>query len=293
MTKFADSLESGKFVVTCELNPPKGVDLDPLLGKAEKLGGPVTAFNITDSSGSNMKMAPVAASHRLIDMGLEPILQITGRDRNKLALQSDLLAASSLGVANVLCMSGDPPGRGDHPDATAVGDLDAIGLLRATATLSSGKDLAGNSLKGAAPFFAGAVANPGADDMDKELARLESKIEAGAAFFQTQAVFDIAAFEKFMIVARPFNIPVLAGIIVLKSDRMARNIDDNLPGVSVPQEIIQQLVGSTDSSAASVDITARIIREIRDMCGGVHIMAMGWESRIPEILEAAGIPEGR
>ena len=289
MSTFADALSSGRFVATCELNPPKGVDLKRVFEKAEMLKGMVTAFNITDSAGSNMSMAPIAVSHLLTDRGIEPILQITGRDRNRLALQSELLAAHALGIRNVLCMSGDPPGGGDHPDAKAVFDLDASAILRAVSSLTAGSDMAGNELKGAPELFAGAVANPGAPDLDREVRRMEDKIEAGAVFFQTQAVYDAALFDKFMDQARGFNVPIIAGLIVLKSANMARNLNANLPGVLVPDTIIDDLDGAEIRAQKSVEISARIIRDIRDMCNGVHIMAIGWEARVPQILEAAGV----
>jgi len=289
VSKFSDALNSGRSVITCELNPPKGVDLDRLYEKAEMLRGMVDAFNVTDSAGSNMTMAPVGAAHLLLDKGIEPILQITGRDRNRIALQAELLAAHALGISNVLCMSGDPPGGGDHPDAKAVFDLDALGLLRATNSLRSGTDISDNELKGAPDFIAGAVANPGSGDMDKEIRYMEAKIDAGASFFQTQAVFEPGNFEKFMNVAQRFNLPILAGLIVLKSARMARNLNANLPGVHVPDDIIHELDGAESASEKSVEISARIIREILPMCTGVHIMAIGWESRVPRILEASGL----
>ena len=289
MSRFTEALHSGRSVVTAELNPPKGVDLGPLREKAEMLNGLVDAFNITDSAGSKMSMAPIAVSHLLQDRGIDTILQITGRDRNKMALQAELLAASALGVTNILCMSGDPPGGGDHPDAKAVFDLDAVGLLRAVSSLGSGSDLAGNQLKGTPTFNAGAVANPGVEDLDKEVQRMEDKIEGGATFFQTQAVYDPGAFEKFMDKAERFKAPVLSGLIVLKSARMARNLNATLPGVFVPDHLVEELDSSEDRSQTGVEIAARIIREIRHMCSGVHIMAIGWESKIPEILAAAGI----
>jgi 5,10-methylenetetrahydrofolate reductase len=239
-----------------------------------------------------MTMAPIAASHLLGDRGVETILQITGRDRNRLALQSELLAAHALGIENVLCMSGDPPGSGDHPDAKAVFDLDGVGLLGAASALQSGRDMAGSELNAAPSFFLGAVANPGGPDLDKELRRMEGKIEAGAAFFQTQGVYDPASFERFMASARGFDVPVLAGQIVLKSANMARNLNANLPGVHVPQKIIDELDGAESRQEKSVEISGRIIREIKDMCSGVHIMPIGWESRVPSILQAAGLVNG-
>ena len=275
--------------MTSELNPPKGTDLSILFRHAEALNGMVDAFNVTDSAGANMTMAPFAAAHIMLDRGIEPILQVTGRDRNRIALEGEILAASALGITNILCMSGDPPGRGDHPDAVGVFDLRAETLLDAVKAMNSGADMYGNELKGTPSIFAGAVANPGADDVDHELARMEEKVRRGAAFFQTQAVYDAAAFEKFMETARGFGVPVLAGMIVLKSARMARFLNDKLPGVSVPQSIIDEMDSARDRPAAGVQITARLIREVRDMCDGTHIMAIGWESRIPAILAAADL----
>ena len=287
MRNFSEALNSGEFVITTELNPPKGTNLDALFGQAESLRRLVDAFNITDSAGANMTMAPIAATHLMLDLGMQPILQVTGRDRNRIALEGELLAASALGINNILCMSGDPPGRGDHPDAVGVFDLKAETLLEAVKAMNAGADMYGNELMGAPSLFAGAVVNPGADDMDKELARMEDKVRMGAAFFQTQAVYDAAGFERFMTSARRFGVPVLAGMIVLKSARMARFLNDKLPGVSVPQSIIDEMDAAEDRAATSVRITSRLIREVRGMCDGVHIMAIGWESRIPAILAAA------
>ncbi len=289
MQTFAESLKSGRFVVTAELNPPKGTDLGLLFRHAEALSGMVDAFNVTDSAGANMTMAPIAAAHVMLDRGIEPILQVTGRDRNRIALEGELLAASALGINNVLCMSGDPPGRGDHPDAVGVFDLRAETLLEAVTAMNAGADMYGNELKGAPSLFAGAVANPGTDDLEVELARMEDKVSRGAAFFQTQAVYDAALFEKFMESARGFGVPVLAGMIVLKSARMARFLNDKLPGVSVPESVIDEMDAARNRVATSVEITSRLIREVRDMCDGTHIMAIGWESRIPAILESADL----
>jgi 5,10-methylenetetrahydrofolate reductase len=286
---FSESLKSGRFVVTAELNPPKGTDLGVLFKHAEALNGMVDAFNLTDSAGANMTMAPISAAHLMLDRGFEPILQVTGRDRNRIALEGELLAASALGVSNVLCMSGDPPGRGDHPDAVGVFDLRAETLLDAVTAMNSGADMYGNELRGSPTLFAGAVANPGADDMDVELARMEEKVRRGAAFFQTQAVYDATEFEKFMESARGFGVPVLAGMIVLKSGRMARFLNDQLPGVSVPDDLIVEMENAKSRAVTGVEITARLIRETRDMCDGAHIMAIGWESRIPAIIKSAGL----
>ena len=289
MQTFSESLKSDKFVVTTELNPPKGTDLRRLFREADALGGMVDAFNLTDSPGANMSMAPIAAAHLMRDRNIEPILQVTGRDRNRIAIEGEILAAAALGVTNVLCMSGDPPGRGDHPDAVGVFDLRAETLLEAVSAMNSGTDMYGNELRGTPSILAGAVANPGADDLDVELARMEEKVRMGASFFQTQAVYDAATFETFMETARGFGVPVLAGMIVLKSARMARFLDKNLPGVSVPDSIIEEMDSADVPAETSIEITSRLIRDVRDMCDGTHIMAIGWESRIPEILEGSGL----
>ncbi len=295
MSSFAEALKSGTFAVTTEMVPPKGTDLAPLLEKAEMLKGLVDGFNLTDSASSRMTMAPLAVAHLLLDRGVEPILQFTCRDRNRIALQSDLLSAHALGISDVLCMSGDDPTAGDHPDAKPVFDLDAITLLRAISSLNAGEDMTGHRLRGAPSFFVGAVANPGAADLDKELRRMEEKIAAGAGFFQTQGVYDPRAFETFMGGARRLGVPVLAGHILLKSADMARRLNATLPGFFVPDEVIRDLDEAEGRPEKSVEVAARVIEQIKPLCQGIHIMAIGWESRIPEVLRAAGIktaPEG-
>ena len=289
MSRFSEALVSDRFLVTTELNPPKGTDLAPLLEKANSLKEMVDAFNLTDSHSSRMAMSPATVAHLLADLGIESILQITCRDRNRIALQGDLLAAHALGASNVLCMSGDPPKNGDHPGAKPVFDIDAVGLRRAISSLQAGTDLGGNELKGVPTFCAGAVANPGADDLPRELGRLEDKLEAGAVFFQTQSVYDRSVFERFMKAVEQYNAPVLAGFIMLKSAKMARNFNDNLPGVSVPEWVIKALAGAEDHGLTSEEIAGRVIGEISPMCRGVHVMAIGWESRIPAVLERAGL----
>lgn len=282
-------LQSEKFVITTELNPPKGTELAPLLKRAESLRGVVDAFNLTDSHTARMSMSPIAAAHLLLDRGLEPILQITCRDRNRIALQADVLAAAALGIHNIVTMTGDHPGGGDHPDAKPVFDIDSTALLQSLTGLQAGSDMSGASLRGAPDLFVGAVVNPGADDLDREIGRMEEKIAAGAAFFQTQAIYNPQEFQTFMRRVEGYGVPILAGCIMLKSGNMARNFNANVPGISVPDDIICRM----DDAASSVDtrrrasakITAEIIGEIRPMCHGVHIMAIGWESLIPSVIE--------
>lgn len=289
MPSFAEAINSGRFIVTAELNPPKGTDLSDMMKKAELLRDRVDAFNLTDSASAIMTMAPMAAAATLKQAGFEPILQVTSRDRNRIAVQGDLLGNAALGVDAMVCMGGDPPGAGDHPDAKGVFDLDTIALLKAVSSMNAGKDMMGNDLKGATHFVIGAVCNPGNPDLDGEIQRMGDKVENGATFFQTQAVYEPAVFEKFMEKARQFNVPVIAGYIILKSGNMAKRLNDTLPGVSVPQATIDEIDAAEDRSAKSIELASRVISETKPMCQGVHLMAIGWENRIPAILDAAGI----
>ena len=287
MSKLKAAIESGRFVVTSELTPPKGTELGPLLDKADALRDIVTAFNLTDSHAARMAMAPMAAARCLLESGAEPIVQMTSRDRNRLALQADMLGAHALGVRNLVFMGGDPPANGDHPDAKAVFDLPSSALLSAASALGRGEDLMGNSLSGSAEFLLGAVVNPGASDLAGELRRLEEKAEAGARFFQTQAVYDIGVYERFIEATRDMNLSFLTGIIPLKSPKMAEYMNTKVPGISIPNNLIKEIGDAPDRRAASAEIAARIIRQVRPMANGVHIMAVGWEALIPDIMARA------
>ena len=234
-------------------------------------------------------MAPIAVAHLLRDRGVESTLQIAGRDRNRLAIQADMLAAHALGVENLVCMTGDPPSGGDHPDAKAVFDLGAEDILRAASSLEAGRDLAGNALKDTPHFYRGAVTNVAVPDIGKEIARMEAKIAAGAQFFQTNAVYEPAGFERFMARCDTFEVPILAGIILLKSARQARYMTERIPGVVVPERLIDELARTSDPAGTSVRMAGDIVREVAPMCRGVHIMAIGWERHIPDVLETAGL----
>ena len=288
VSRLSQSLAEEDFTLTAELNPPKGTDLAGVLSAAETLKGQVTAFNLTDSAASRMTMAPGALAHLLRDRDIESTLQIAGRDRNRLAIQADMLAASALGVENLVCMTGDPPSGGDHPDAKAVFDLGAEDILKAASSLEAGQDLAGNALKGRPRFYKGAVANVAVPDLGKEVARMEAKIASGAQFFQTNAVYEAAGFETFMKRCEKFEVPVLAGIIVLKSARQARYMTERIPGVVVPDRLTDALARTSDPVRTSVRMAGQVIRDVAPMCHGVHIMAIGWERYIPDVLEAAG-----
>jgi methylenetetrahydrofolate reductase (NADPH) len=289
---FREALESGKFLVTAEIGPGKGTDVEHLLKDAEMIKERVDAINVTDLQSSVMRLGSMAICHMLTDMGIDPIFQVTCRDRNRLALQSDLLSAWVLGIRNMLALTGDHPTLGDHPTAKPVFDLDSVTLLKAIGTLNAGQDMAGNELKGTPEFLCGAVVNPGADNeaaMDLQIMKMEKKIEAGAKFFQTQAVYDLESFEKFMKRVEGFNTKVLGGIILLKSVGMARFMNKNIAGVFVPEPLIQELKAAEDKGQASIDIAVRLVKGMKDICQGVHIMAMGWESKIPPILDEVGL----
>jgi len=285
-------LEAGKFVVTTEIGPLKGTDITEVEEVAEFLKGRVDAANITDQQSSVMRLGSLATCHIVKGKGLEPVFQVTCRDRNRLALQSDLLSAYVLVVESVLSITGDLPSLGDHPQAKPVYDLDSVQLLWVINRLNEGYDMAGNELKGKPDFFAGAVVNPGADagaSFELQIIKMEKKIAAGAKFFQTQAIYDVGIFTKFMDRAQKFNVPILAGIIPLKSAGMARFMNRNVAGVFVPDALIDKMAKAEDKTQAGIEIAANLIKELKDMCQGVHIMPIGWEKKVPAILDAAGL----
>jgi len=284
--------EAGKFVVTAEVGPLKGTDTSEIEEAAELLRGKVDATNVTDQQSSVMRLGSLAVCYLLKEKGLDPVFQITCRDRNRLALQSDLLSASVLGIENVLAITGDLPVLGDHPQAKPVYDLDSVQLLWTIKKLNEGFDMQGNELKGKPKLFPGAVVNPGADTeaaLELQLIKMEKKIEAGARFFQTQAIYDPAAFAKFMKRAEGFKVPVLAGIIPLKSAGMARFMNKNVAGVFVPEELVSKMDTAEDKTQMGIEIAADLIKELKDICQGVHVMAIGWEKKVPAVLDAAGL----
>ncbi len=286
MSKLSDGIKSGRFMVTSELNPPKGTNLEPMFERAESLKHCVDAFNVTDSHAAKMSICPLATSHLLMDRGIEPIMQMTSRDRNRIALQGDLLGAAALGIPNIVFMGGDPPKIGDHPEATGVFDLMSNDVLAAANGLRAGADLHDNELNGSPDYFLGAVVNPGASDLDAEISKMNAKIDAGAQFLQSQAIYDPASFENFMNRVSGMNVSILAGIILLKSAKMARYMTDNVPGIDVPDALIAEMEDAEDKGKTSVEIAARIINQIKPMCQGIHIMPLGWEDKIPALLEA-------
>lgn len=289
---FKEALDSGKFLITAEVGPIKGTETEGLLEDAELIRGKVDAINVTDLQSSVMRLGSMAVCHLLTERGIDPIFQLTCRDRNRLALQSDLLSAWVLGIRNVLALTGDHPTLGDHPEAKPVFDLDSVSLLRVISRLNEGSDMRGNQLKGAPDFYPGAVVNPGADTeaaLEMQIIRMEKKIEAGARFFQTQGIFDLDLFERFMKRIEGFKTPVLGGVILLKSAGMARFMNKNVAGVFVPEPLIKEMEETKDKVKTSVKLAAKLIKGLKDICQGVHIMAIGWEKRIPMVIEEAGL----
>lgn len=294
MSRLKKALESGTFVVTGEIGPPKGVDLGPCLADAGAMRDHVTAINVTDLQSAVMRVGSLAVSARLAERGLEPIYQLTCRDRNRLALQSDLLSAGALGIENVLCLTGDHPVLGDHTETKAVYDLDSVQLLRAARGLCEGHDLGGHELESAPDLFLGAVVTPAAEPLRPQILKMKKKIDAGAKFFQTQAVYDAETFEKFMGEVTSFGVPVLAGIVVLKSAAMARFMNENVAGIAVPDSIVAEMdaTAKEDRKKKAVEISVRIIEQVRPFCQGIHIMPLGWDELVPEIVEASGLTPG-
>lgn len=288
---FPHKLKEGKFLITSEIGPPKGTDLENMFEEAELLRGKVDAFNVTDLQSSVMRVGSLAVCRLLHEKGLEPIFQLTCRDRNRLALQSDLLSAYSLGIKTVLALTGDHTTLGDHPQAKPVFDLDSVSLLEAANSLANGKDMAGGELAGSPEFCMGAVVNPGADPLEPQLIKMEAKIRAGAEFFQTQAVYDVKSFEKFMKTAEKMETPVMGGIVLLKSAGMAKFMNANVAGVSVPQKYIDMMAKAdkADRPKVSADIAVELINGMKPLCRGIHIMPLGWEKYVPEIIEKAGL----
>jgi 5,10-methylenetetrahydrofolate reductase len=290
---FKEAVESGKFVVTAEVGPPKGTDIATMIHDMHILKGKIDAVNVTDNQSAVMRICSLAVCKIAMEQGLEPILQMTCRDRNRIALQSDLLGASVLGIHNVLCMTGDHVTAGDQKGAKSVYDIESVQLLQVVDSLNKGKDMHGNELKGPTGFFQGAVVTPEANPLEPQLMKFGKKIRAGANFFQTQAIYDIEKFKGFMAFAKKSGAKIMAGLVVLKSVGMANFLNNNVPGIKVPQALIDELkaAGKEKALDTGLSITARHIRQLREekICDGVHIMAIGMEDKVPEILQRAGL----
>jgi 5,10-methylenetetrahydrofolate reductase len=289
--RLRDVLERGEFAVTAEYNPPKGTNITALLDNAKLLVGRVHGVNVTDNTAAVMRASSISVCRLLYEMGHDPVMQITCRDRNRLAIQTDLLGAHLLGIRNVLCLTGDYPTVGDHKDAKPVYDLDSVQIMQAVQGLNRGRDWAGNTLDGATDFMIGGAVTPEADPVGPMLVKFEVKVKAGARFFQTQAIYHPERFAAFMQAVRPFKVKVLAGILLLRSAKMAEFMNANIPGIAVPEEMIAELRAAGDAHAldAGVEIAVRTIKAVRPYCDGVHLMAIKAIDRLPEILRKADL----
>lgn len=281
-------LEKNKFIITAELGPPKGTNLNSFFKQAAYLKGVVHAANVTDQQSALMKLGSVAACHLLKDFGIEPIAQIVCRDKNRIALQSEVLSAAVLGIQNMLVLTGDPVKIGDHPDAKPVFDVDAADLMALIQKMNGGMDMTDHPLDGVPGICVGAALNPCVDDVETEISKTRRKIEKGAQFFQTQGIFEIARFKRFMdrYQKEGFKVPVLAGIIPLKSVKMANFMNEKIPGIFIPQEMIARFENQHQAKKESIKIACEIIEAAKPYCQGVHLMAIGWEELIPEIVQS-------
>jgi len=319
------ALETQDVVLTGEIGPPKGIDCHELWEEAEDFRGVVTAVNVTDIQSAVMRISSLAVCIKLKEVGVEPVLQMVCRDRNRLALQADLLGAAIWDIENVLALTGDHTTLGDHPQSKPVYDLDSVSLLQTIAALMAGKDQAGNRLDGAwkrvklppppddgkkkkkkkkakfkyegpiaekcPTFFPGAVVTPCADPLGPQIIKLEKKVAAGAKFIQTQAVYDAKQLETFMKAASHIDVPILAGLVMLKNVGMAKFMNANVAGVVVPDDVMEEMAAAAkgDEQKVSADIAARLMREMKGMCKGFHLMPLGWSKPAVEAIRAAGL----
>ncbi len=276
------------FVITAEVGPPKGTNLERFVSNIEGLKGIVNAINVTDHQRSMMRYPSIGGCLLIKEAGAEPVLQMTCRDRNRIALGAELLFASSRGISNVLCLTGDSMQMGDQPQAKSVFDLDSVQLIHMLKEFESGRDFGGNILNGKMDFFIGSTVTPEAEPVEPQLLKFEKKVKAGAEFFQTQAVYDMDKLRRFMEYCRSFPVKILAGIVPLTSLGMAHYMNKNVPGIHVPQTLIDEMmsVPKGEQLKKGIEIAVRQIKCVKDevICDGVHVMAIGKEEIIPQIL---------
>ena len=297
-------LENGQFAVTAEMAPPKGYDFTEQLEVAKLLKDTVHGINVTDMQSACLKASSLGLCAALKMAGLEPILQVTGRDRNRMAIMGDILSAASFGIDTMLALTGDHPVVGDCKDSKPVYDLDSVGILKMLSKMeATGTDCGGNALASVPHFFKGAAVTPVYEPMALQVHKLRQKVEAGAGYIQTQGIFELESLKRFLDAVDKANVkvPIMAGIIPLKSAGMAKFMNENVPGIAVPQEQIDRLSAAAEEGKASgvkglpvklgIEMAAELIAEVKNsgLCAGVHIMAIGAEKNVPVILEKAGI----
>lgn len=282
-----EELNSGRFVITAEICPPKGTDTEDFLKKARLLRNRIAAANVTDNQRAVMRLSSLACSVLLLREGIDPVFQMTCRDRNRLALQSDILGAWALGIKNILALTGDHVSFGDHREAKAVFDIDSVQLVGLIEGLNRGRNMKDKELRGGTGFLIGAVVAPEANPWEPEGIKFEKKIAAGARFFQTQAIYDMEKFKRFFDVASRNDVKILGGILLLKSAKMASYLNTNVPGVHVPLSLIDELERAPDQLEKGIEIASRQLRELKSFCHGAHIMAIGQEESVVKIIEGA------
>lgn len=304
MSVLQEKLASGQFAITAEMAPPKGCDFTEQLEVAELLKGKVDAVNVTDMQSACLKASSLGLCIKLQQNGIDAIVQITGRDRNRMAIQGDVLSASAFGINTVLALTGDHPTVGDCKESKPVYDLDSVGILKMLTEMEqTGTDCGGNALSSTPKLFKGAVVTPVYDPLPLQISKLKKKVAAGAQFIQTQGIFDMDSLKHFMqeVRAAGITVPIMAGIIPLKTAGMAKFMNANVPGIQVPQWMIDRLEAAAAEGKergvkglpmqAGIDMAAEFIAQIKaeNVCEGVHIMAIGAEQNVPEILKRAGI----
>ncbi|MDK2919197.1 MAG: methylenetetrahydrofolate reductase [Candidatus Petromonas sp.] len=291
MSLLKNALEKGDFGITVEMAPPKGTDFSHLVECAKAVKGKVHGVNVTDFQSAAMRATSLATCKILKDIGLEPVMQLTGRDRNRIAIQGELLSAGTFEIENILALTGDHTVVGDHPGAKPVFDLDSVGILETASILNKGEDMEGNKLKGKTNFYLGACVTPKYEPLELQILKMEKKIKAGARFFQTQGVYDIETMRIFKEKTKHLDAKILAGIIPLKSAGMAKYMNKNVPGIFVPDELITRMKNAENRIEEGIKISGELIRQLKEegLCDGVHIMAIGAEENIPAILKAAGL----
>ncbi len=283
------ALQAGEFVITAEVAPPKGTDVSAMIDKIRLLAPLVNAINITDNQASVMRLGSLGGCKVVLDQGVDAVFQLCCRDRNRLALQSDLLSAHTLGIKNVLAITGDYISLGDHPQGKPVFDIDSVHLLQIISRMNNGEDMMGNRLKGALELYPGSTFNPNSTPSELQHIKLRKKIQAGAMFFQTQPIFDVDAFLEFIEPYRKLPIKILAGVFLLRSSSMIQRINHKVPGFSIPKQIADQITNASDPLEAGIDIAARVICELKNHIQGIHLMAFLAEEHIPRILARAGL----
>lgn len=291
MSRLRDSLESGAFVVTGEVAPPLGTDLSAMAASVATMAPVCDAINVTDNQGASLHLSSLAASRVVLEMGVEPIFQQTCRDRNRLALQSDMLAAWTLGLTNLLAVTGDDPRGGDHPEAKGVFDLDSTQLAQVARGFNEGHDMKGRPLKGGTDFYIGAAMFPEAEPWDIQSARIEEKIAAGVRFFQTQAVFDMDKLQRAVDAVHAKGAKVIAGILVLRNPRVIRFINERLAGLMVPQHVAARIEGAEDPEEEGILLATEQARMLRGIADGIHVMPLGLHAAVPRIVRESGIRE--